>query len=57
MRTSGLFLWVADGALRPEIDSVRVGCNLLYDRSHGAGREKKEKKKKRKQWLQVGSCE
>jgi len=31
-------------ALRPEIDSVRVGCNLLYDRSHGADREKKPKK-------------
>jgi len=44
MRTIGPFLWRR--ALRPEIDSVRVGCDLLYDRSHGAGREKKEKKKK-----------
>jgi len=50
------FLMGCRRALRPEIDSVREGRNLLYDESHGAGREKIRKKSGCRLKVVSGQC-
>ncbi len=38
------FLMGCRRTLRPEIDSVREGCDLFYHKNDGAGREENRKK-------------